>query len=263
MTSNNDYKLDFSYKFNGKKFNLKDCDKYNYWYSETTLLNTISGQYKSPERHFDLWSRLVNSDFVEVNPAIEQLVRMYIDNGGIEASRLKGLAIDYSAERVYLNMHLEMVKRTSEYAEAETSFQNWLKSRPGIIRSWQQHVEKANARGSGYQQYPTELTLSVLSSNTGNGSFRRILEHNRPDRFVAGEVVKLKFQYINKRGRDPFYYKYDPEIKKADRVGTVLKKESADTNYNYGVGSREIRVLWFATGEETCAPEQSLSLLHV
>ena len=39
-----------------------------------------------------------------------------------------------------------------------------------------------------------------------------------------------------------------------------MKKEKAEANYNYGVGSREIRVLWFMSGEETTVQEKCLVL---
>jgi len=263
MSSNNDFKLDFAYSVNEVKYNLKDCGYLHYWRNKRHLLGAIAASCESDEQKYkELWSYMTEEDIANEPEEVVNSLKVLIENGGPKKCYAKGLAVNHSGEAFYNSIVGGMVRRTPEYKQAEIAFQAWLKARPGVASAWKEYATKANKRDAKvYERYATELTLHLLSTNTTNTNFRKILEHNRPDRFTAGQVVELKSDYLNKRGRDPFYYIYG-EVKNSPRIGTVLKKELSASNHNYGAGSREIRVLWFASGEESRIAEKCLKIGH-
>ena len=83
--------------------------------------------------------------------------------------------------------------------------------------------------------------------------FRTILENSRPRKLKIGTLVQLKTEYMNKRGKDPFYYS-DSETRKAPRLGMIAR---FDENANaYGHGSRQLKIMWIANSSETYIMER-------
>jgi hypothetical protein len=140
------------------------------------------------------------------------------------------------------------VKKTPEYMEYNLKFQKWIKLRPGIVRIWE-------------QCHPgVEIGLEALAAERKNRQFRNLLEGSRPKPFPEGSLVKLKDEYLQNRGKDPFYYDYDIRTTK-ERIGMVTKFQNPDHNYTIGLGSRMVNVHWMATGVIKQIPERCLVIL--
>lgn len=259
----NDYKLDFSYRYNDVKHTLRNCSLYYAMGANKSygLVNAIYEDYREKDRISELANLIKQEDIKE--PYAKEETR----TAAIEVMKKGGLnKVDYIKEypeeysyyipSAYRKAVEVAIGKTQEYMAAEASFQEWIKTRPGVRNCWVEYARKYNAK-KGYT-YIVEPTLKVLSDGFNVSGFRKLIEYNRPDKFSAGQVVRLKKEYINKRGKDPFYYKYNVE-RNAERIGTVLKKETAATMENYGEGSRHIRILWFMTGEESYIAEKCLT----
>lgn len=263
MRTENDYKLDFVYKIDTIKYHLRDCEEFVLYGSIGNLLNNIFDKYVSQKKTDVIYKLLDYEDYAITQP------QRYMGNdtelrnefqkiveGGPQAADMRKF---YSLNYIYRVAMSAALKKTPEYAEVEAEFAKWLATRPGVSESWREYAAAFNRSSKDKTRLPLDLNLKTLSANTTNAYFRKCLENNRPDKFTPGQVVKLKDMYKMKRGKDPFFHKYDKSIRDSQRIGTVLKKTNSKNNYNYGVGSREVRVMWFMTGEETNVQEKCLS----
>jgi hypothetical protein len=263
----NDYKLDFNYNHTGVKYTLKACSPHLALNAgrKHGLFNGIYEDYVTNDRVAELTKFVSEADLNDAYDTLEMknAAIQIIKEGGIHKVKLSdylGGNDQYYIRSCYRRAVNIAIIRSPEYSAAEQSFQEWIKTRPGVRNSWVEYARKYNARHTGLNSYPVEPNLKIISEGMNIAGFRRIIECNRPDKFVAGQVVRLKQEYLNKRGKYPFYYNYRIE-RNSERVGTVLKKEGVSAMVNYGQGSREIRVLWFITGEETHVAEKCLSVV--
>lgn len=258
------YKLDFKYKYNKKNYNAADCTLYQYGYSfGNGLLSAIHHTYIREDQRNEYWSKMQDTDIPEHYTTNEHNIEvrdMFLDfiKSGKDITDYKAPNHRYYELRdLHNTVAKQIAKRTPVYQEVVTNFNSWLKTRPGVVEVYSEYRKYHNSRVHDEdRQLPENIQFEIFGDISSTRKFKMMLENQRPLKFSTGDVVILKAEYRNKRGKDPFYYIYDQNITKMDRVGTVLKK--IGTNHSYGVGSREIRVLWFGTGQETCVMEKCL-----
>lgn len=281
MGTASQYKLDFGYKFGlGKKIyrfaTIVDNSTYG-------LKNAIYSKYIADGRRDDFWAYAKPED-MDVN-SIEQYCGTFADEAVKPAlvEQLQKFLANKEMPDILDNSFYQyhhalksfcrgviraIVKKTPEYTSMISEYESWLKKRPVIVQMFKDYVAEENKkcndpntwryRSTGWSD---SLELENFVEITQKREFRRILENTRPTKFPAGTVVRLKNSFLHSRSKDPFRYEYDPEVRKAERIGTVLKRSG--TNHNYGEGSREIRVLWFATGKESYVMERCLQIADV
>ncbi len=103
--------------------------------------------------------------------------------------------------------------------------------------------------------YPNEQFDALsLATHHWDKKFLRALEKNRPVKFHVGQLVTIA-NNASRNLYDPFYYKRDLENK--PRVG-VVTKWTDETGRRAGAGSREMRIMWLASGDLTQIPVRLL-----
>lgn len=128
------------------------------------------------------------------------------------------------------------------YALVDAAFAKWSERRQGV-------------RDTFATIYPNEqFDVYSLAKHYWDKKFLRALEKNRPVKFHVGQLVTIS-NNASKHLYDPFYYKRDLENK--PRVG-VVTKWTDETGRRAGAGSREMRIMWLASGDLTQIPVRLL-----
>lgn len=277
------YKLDFKFKHkNTKKYNADECVLYHNsgYYKSWGLLSQIHKEYIDSGNEKNFWAMMQEGDYPQepgyqqeiVKKQFEEMLKFVADGKPSDQYRPEdGSRPTYELNSVVNNVAKKIAMRTAAFQEAVTAFNEWIKTRPGVTEVYKVYRNDINARirankalyeyGNQREELPEELTLESFAQACGGRKFKSMVENSRPLKFSAGDVVRLKREFYDKRGKDPLYHSYDPDLKKMDRIGTVMKKIGA--NHTFGVGSREIRVMWFMNGQESAVMERCLKLVDV
>jgi len=277
------YKLDFKYKHGTKrKYNADECIFYHNssYYRHQGLLSQIHRDYIESGKEKEFWSMMVDSDYPEevgfqqeiVKTQFQEMLKFVADGKPSEQYRPEdGTRLTYEFQTVTNMVAKKIAMRTATFQDAVNAFNEWIKTRPGVAEVYNAYRVEVNARirnrkstyeyGSQGEELAEELTLYSFAQACNGRKFKSMVENSRPLKFSAGDVVRLKREFYDKRGKDPLYHNYNPDLKKMDRIGTVMKKIGA--NHTYGVGSREIRVMWFMHGQESAVMERCLKLVDV
>jgi hypothetical protein len=274
------YKLDFKYKYkNVKKYNADECILYHSsrYYRHWGLLRQIHKEYIDEQKNVDFWSMMLDTDYPTEhhfqNETIRNQFYEFVKSGKTieEFKPEDGSRTLYETSQVASMVAKKIAMRTSAFQDAKAAFSAWLKTRPGVETVYKVYREEVNNRirakkntyeyGHIQEEIPETLDLETFATACSGKNFKLTVENSRPLKFSAGDVVRLKREFYDKRGKDPLYYSYDKELKKMDRIGTVMKK--IGTNHTYGVGSREIRVMWFMHGAESAVMERCLKLVEL
>lgn len=277
------YKLDFKFKYkNVKKYNADECVLYHNsgYYRHWGLLSQIHKEYIESGNEKDFWAMMQEGDYPTepgfqqemVKNQFEEMLKFVADGKPCDQYRPEdGTRPTYELQSVTNIVAKKIAMRTSVFQEAATAFNEWIKTRPGVTEVYKVYRNEVNARlrsrqntygyGNQTEELPDELNLHSFAQACTGRKFKSMVENARPLKFSAGDVVRLKREFYDKRGKDPLYHSYNPDLKKMDRIGTVMKKIGA--NHTFGVGSREIRVMWFMHGQESAVMERCLKLVDV
>lgn len=271
---NSQYKLDFHTTIDGKKYSLANLVRYG-----RSGLNgpaaVIVDIYMSTGRRDELIALTDGSKIVK--SAHKGFFRAYCDKfktdeefwDWIDKERRAKPGNDnadwWSFHDVLGKILSSAAVKTPLYLQLEKDFSSWLERRPGIVEAWKQYDLRRMANTHRYYfqneaerlEYnkPLELNIGNFVANKQNRDFRSFLENSRPLKYNTGEIVKLRAEYLNKKGKDPFRYRV--ELKGAVRLG-VIAEQRFEKQDSYGVGSREVNVMWFATGEESRIMERCI-----
>lgn len=272
------FKLDFKYKFENENYGVDEILNTGYYGS---LRNSIARHYVLAGKRDQFWSLITDEEVKE------RRIKHYEYDSMDDATKNQILEDFYKATKdveydgyynvgkyhhsvryLFSDLQNLAASRTPEFLEAKRQFSAWLNTRPGVTRLFAEYRIKTNKerteRNKSYppdhachtQLIPESSEIEDIGEEMVGVRFRRFLENARPQRYKPGTVVRLRSTYLNKRGKDPFFYVYDKDLKNQERVGTVLKK--INTTRNFGQGSREIRVMWFGNGEESLLMERCL-----
>lgn len=260
-TKNSQFKIDFKANLLGKKATISCFSVRWRWSSnkdDTFVNKLIREHYISNKKTDVLLGFLADDDIKDLyrKSQITQEIQFIKTNGyekwitdtGYEGPRKK-LYGEYDSYNVFSEVERLMLvaaTRSPEMQDCEKQFQKWLTRRPGVKEIWEDKFKDI------------ELNLKNFSANFKDSSFRTTLENSRPRSFSEGTLVELKPEYVNKRGKDPFYYA-EYETRQQPRIGMVAKFE--DTSWSYGVGSRMIKVMWIANGSESSIMERCLNVI--
>jgi hypothetical protein len=251
------YKLDFKPEINGKKYSMSDFAPRNRWsahHNNSIVTNEILDSYRKSESIDQLFS-LVDQDCIELVKKSYHY-RWVNENeflSSLEEIKKKGYKEWSNASYVGTNLYSVLenllsitIWKTKEFEKPNEDFQKWLLKRPGVVAAWK-------------DVYPAdELNLRNLSKKYRQSDFRTKLENARPRKIAPGLLVELKEEYLNKWGKDPFYWKKDFADQK--RVGMLTKPIPERTAF--GVGSRIVNVCWIASGEESEIMERCLKVVE-
>lgn len=135
-----------------------------------------------------------------------------------------------------------MLEGNPAYDLLDAAFVKWSERRQGLREVF------ANI-------YPNEqFSVYSLAAHHWDKKFLRALEKNRPVKFNVGQLVTIA-NNASKHLYDPFYYKRGLEDK--PRIG-VVTKWTDETGRRAGAGSREMRIMWLASGDLTQIPVRLL-----
>ncbi len=271
---NSQYKIDFHAMIDGEKYSLANLTRYG-----RGKLNgpaaVIADIYIKTGRRDELLALTDDSKIVKkVHKAFFKAYRDDFKTDDefwkwIDAERRAKPGNDnadwWSFHDVLSEVIAPAVMKTPMYQKLENDFSAWLQRRPGIAEAWEKFDSYRAANTHRYyfqndaerQEYqkPLELNIANFVMNKQDRYFRSLLENSRPLKYNTGEIVKLRAEYLNKKGKDPFRYRVD--LKGAVRLG-VIAEQRFEKQDSYGVGSREVNVMWFATGEESRIMERCI-----
>lgn len=227
---NSSYKLDFKFRLQDgmKQWSMTDFKNCRYyWYDDTS--NFISPAMTDIRETF----------YKEKFSCDEYYYNYYSGGNGDKTQEMK-----------------EFIYTSPEWQKCEAAFQKWLKRRAGVANSWEQFVGEYNINKKTEVIKPNNLNLKTFSSYCHLKLFRNILENSRPIKIEAGSVVRLSDKYKSAYNYDPYYW--DHQNGHLERIGTVLQYTGDCATTKCGLGSREVRVMWFGSGKETKISEKAL-----
>ena len=133
---------------------------------------------------------------------------------------------------------LDLIKDNPAYAKVNESFNKWAERRNGVKEA--------------YAKYSPDTEFNVFNLALANTErkFLRLLEKARPIKFTVGQLVTIA-NNCSRHLYDPFYYKRG--LENTPRVG-VVTRWTDDTGRRAGIGSRELRIMWLASGDTTQIP---------
>jgi hypothetical protein len=279
IEKNSSYKVDFTYKHDfptlgERRYRADNLIKYSISWriADNSFLRDIHESYIQEKKETDFWACIDLNQEISLQTNVSEVAKNtieYLNQQTLEGKSLSERHIPYEI-RFVDHLAKKAAVKTPEYKAAETAFSKWLKRREGVAAAWKVYAEEHNGRiqrnhwtAYNTQPLPLELDLKNYASTKQTKNFRAVLEKSRPHKFYHGMVVRLKEEYLDKRGKDPFYWNYNPETRKSERVGTIVDRNGELGNGSYGEGSRTVKVMWFATGEETAVMEKCLKLEEV
>ena len=271
------YKIDFHAVIDGRKYALGDLDIYDRGGNNRGPAVVVSRLYAEGEKRKQLIA-LMDKNRFKVNKDYAAWFQKYSECDTTENfwNYMQEIRKDYGNSNNWWNFGNflgaavnDAAKNLPEYVKLENDFQNWLKLRPGIVEAWNKFDTSRRASPNRYHfnsdkeredfSKPLILNIENFVANRSDRRFREYLENDRPLKFKTGDVVQLKREYYAKKGKDPF--RYNADLRHTVRLGVVAEQKFDGQYGNYGVGSRSVNIMWFATGEETQVMERCLKLV--
>ena len=269
---NSHYKLDFKVKsvISGNNLGMKEFRRRWYWRGNTYDVQAAAEILQSYVAKNNL-KGLIPADFniddactkvnIEMYPNEKIQFNRYVEMGRetwcnqyyaacddySKMSTNYGAGVTSQSPEKFQAILAYLATQTLEFKKYDAAFDAWLKKRPGIVDVWQQHREERNLTDT--------LDVITLARMANDRDFRNLLENARPRTLKIGTLVQLKDVLKNNRNKDPFYW---GEHKDSPRLGMISKLYE---NNAFGYGSRQLRIMWIASSEETTMMERDLKIL--